>query len=392
MRSILCGLLCALSIQAAAAQRSVLIMIDDQASDFLGDVIRQYTAQLNGEGWVTKLKFFKRWTGSYATNDWAAISQISNAIVQANCSALQFVGSPPPIVTASAAYDGHEQRCITTYWPYACSNLVYTDTINWSMPGTIGGNPSIIATNVAGDGRPDQYYGSLARPMCILNAARLTATSDVFASGFKAGAVAQTAIDEGDALRRYFTNNLAYRRKLMSFPATGQIVQGSTWLNSSTVIASNTLVTVTVSGSSYAGVTNGWLYHSDYMMTLSPNWVDASGNWTRVFWANVFKSYCYEDANGQGFYRRLLFNSYTDGPLALVAGWCQGSTSGQFFWLAKSSDQTVADAIWSSVNRYGVCDFTFPLAGDVTLPLLPSLTVGPRTGSHMGAFTVTTVQ
>lgn len=389
------SVVCSLTVfvkPVSAAEKSVLLLIDDQAASYLGDLVRQYQTQLRGEGWRSKLQYFPRWTGSYATNDWPGINRISNYVAEAGCYALQIIGSAPPIITGSAAYDGHEQRCITTLWPYACSNIVYTDLTDWSMPGTVQGLPSLIATNVAGDGRPDQYYGALAHPMCVLDASRLTATSDTFTSGYLVGQVAQTAIDEGDALRRYMTNNLAYRRKLMSFPSTGQIVQGSTWLNSATITASNTLVAISVSGNSYAAVTNGWLYHSDYMMTLSPNWVDSSGNWTRVFWANVFKSYCYENANGQGFYRRLLFNSYTDGPLALVSGWSQGANSNQFIWLASSSCTTVADAVVYSVTRYGVCDFAFPLAGDVTLPILSSLTVGPKLGTQMGTLIVGSFQ
>lgn len=377
MRSLVFAALLAASASADAASKSVLILIDGQAAEHLGDLTRQYRSQLHGEGWTTKLQYFPRWTGSFATNDWPGINRISNYIAQAGCACVQFIGSPPPVMTGGHNYDGHpEHRRMVSYWPYACTNLTYTDNTSWNMEGTVQGYASLIATNNPGDGIPDQTYGMLAYPLCILNATRLTAGSDNFPSGYLAGQLAQTSVPEGDALRRYMTNNLAYRRSLSSFPATGQIV-ASSWLNYSTVVNSNTLVTISAN-SSYAGVTNGWLYAADYMATFCPAYVTAGGVWSRFFWVNTYKSYCMEDANGEGYYRRFLFNTYTDGPVALVSSWCMGANSAQFFWLARSGDQTVADAIRSSVARYGVLDFGFPLAGDVTLPLLSSQTIGPK--------------
>lgn len=366
MRSFLTLIICLCCWCAPA--KDLLLLIDSEVGSKLGPVLPEWETQVRSEGWRITERYFPRWRGSYATNDWRLLNILSNWVSSGTWDAVQVLGHAAPLMSGSANPDGHEARRQVTHQWLACSNLVFTDSTTWSMPGTVAGLPSLIGTNVPGDGIPDQTGGTFARPVSVLDAAGLTASSGTFATGYLAGQQAQVDVDEGPALRRYFTNNLAYRRGLISYPVTG-LVRSDSWFNYSTVISSNTAATLTAGSSSFAGLTNQWIYHASYSGTLCPDFVTDTGTWTRTLVAVVYKSYCMEDASGLGFYRRLLFPGVSDAPIALVSGWAQGNNSAQFFWLAKASDATVADAIRSSWARYGAVDFSFPIAGDLTLPL-----------------------
>lgn len=352
---------------------SLLVLTEPTARGLAGGVFDRWLAQVQREGWSVTVRELPRWDGGWKTNDWPTLNRMSNEVVRVDPDAVQLVGHLPWLVTGEHAVDGHAKRCITTHqWLSCVPGLTFTDTDNHTGMGYDAGLTSpIVATNVAGDGRPDQTYGTFVRPVSFIDAAGLTYAAATFASGYLAGTNVQPAIDEGDALRRYFTNNLAYRQQ-RGWPVTETgYIRTDGWLNYATVTGTNTSVSWTTGTASLAGRTDRWIHHSHELGIWSPNLVTDEGVWARVFFAQLFKSYGMEESVGQATYRRHLFPGWTDAPLALVAGWGLGSfSSAVFFWMAKSTDATVADAITSSATRYGgVMPWEYPIVGDVTLPM-----------------------
>jgi hypothetical protein len=352
---------------------SLLVLTEPTARGLAGGVFDRWLAQVQREGWTVTVREVPRWGGDWSVQDWTTLNRMSNEVVRVDPDAVQLVGHLPWLKTGEHSVDGHATRCITTHqWLSCLPGLTLTDTANHTGMGYDAGLTSpLVATNLAGDGIPDETYGTFVRPVSFIDAAGLTYASATFASGYLAGTNVQPAIDEGLWLRRYFTNNLAHRQQ-RGWPVTETgYCRTDGWLNYATVTATNNSVSWTTSTASLAGRTDRWIHHSHELGIWSPNLVTDEGVWARVFFAQIFKSYGMEESVGQATYRRHLFPGWTDAPLALVAGWGLGSASSAvFFWMAKSTDATVADAITSSATRYGgVMPWEYPIVGDVTLPM-----------------------
>lgn len=364
--TILC--LCAFTADGA----SLLVLTEPTARGLSGGVFDRWIAQIVREGWSVSVREIPRWSGDWSSNDWPTLNRMSNEVVRANPDAVQLVGHLPWLITGSHGVDGHVDRCITTHqWLSCVPGLTLTDSTTFVGMGYDAGLTSpLLATNVAGDGRPDQTYGTFVRPVCFLDAAGLTYAAGTFVSGYLAGTNYQPAVDEGDALRRYFTNNLAYRQQGgWTVTETGYI-RSDAWINYATVTATNNSVSWITGTASLAGRTDRWIHHGHELGIWSPNLVTAGGSWAQVFFAQLYKSYGMEESVGQATYRRHLFPGFVDRPIALNAGWGLGSaSSANFFWMAKSTDATLADAIESSAVRYGAMPWEYPIVGDVTLPM-----------------------
>lgn len=350
---------------------SVLILTEPTARGLAGADFDRWTAQMRREGWsVTVREAPRRWGRDWATNDWPLLNWCSNEVVRSDPDAVQLFGSMPLLMTGEHAADGHAKRRITTHqWLGCIPGLTLTDTENHTGMGYDAGLISpLLATNVAGDGIPDETYGTFVRPVCSIDASGLTYAAGTFASGYLSGTNYQPAIDEGLALRRYLTNNLAYRQRVWAVTETGYI-RSDAWLNYATVTATNNSVSWTAGASSVAGRTDRWIHHGHELGTWSPNLVTAGGAFLKCFAVQLYKSYGAEESVGQATYRRHLFPGWHTEPLALVAGWGNGNSGAGFFWIGTAANSTVADAIASSAVRFGgSISFEYPLAGDVTLP------------------------
>lgn len=367
----LATLLLLLPLSSTAA--SLLILTEPTARGYAGPVFDQWLAQIVREGWSVSVREApRRWGGNFSTNDWDQLGWMSNEVARANPDAVQLFGSLAKLKTGGHQADGHDDRCILTHHWLGCTNLVFTDTLNWSNMVSTPIDPHIpnsIGTNAPGDGIPDQTYGTFSIPVSSIDASGLTSQAGNFASGYAAGQPYQPAIDEGLWLRIYLTNNLSYRQRGWTVTETGHI-DSAGWLNSSAVTATNNSVTWTVNGSAVPGANDRWVYDNVDLSSFSPDFVTSGGTWLRCFWVVTYKSYCQEDANGQGLYRRFLFPGFTTRPLALFSAWAQGQNSSQFFPFSRLTNSTVADAIRSSAVRYGgVIPFEMPFAGDLTLPM-----------------------
>ena len=351
---------------------SLLVLTEPTARAYASSTFDRWINQIKREGNFSPVTVIElnRWSGNYASNDWAGINAMSNAIARFNPSAVQLFGCLPRLRTGGQELDGHSQRCCTTYNNLACTDLVLTDTLNWTNMGSTDGGliSSAITNNTPGDGSPDQRYGTFGRPVASLDASGLVYFNSTFASGYLAGQNSQPAIDESYWLKCYLTNNINYRQQVFSNANTGQITAG--WLNSAAITATNNTVTFTVGSQSYAGSTHRWIYHDSELNLFSPNFVTAGGVWTKALIGVLYKSYGMEDAAGQATYRRLLFPGFAPAPVALISGWAQGANSAQFFWMGRTTDTTIADCIRTSTVRYGgIIDFGMPIAGDLSLPL-----------------------
>lgn len=353
---------------------SLLVLTEPTARGLAGGVFDRWLAQVQREGWSVSVREVPRWGGDWSSNDWPTLNRMSNEVVRANPDAVQLVGHLPWLITGKHAADGHTDRCITTHqWLSCVPGLTLTDATTFTGMGYDAGLTSpLLATNVAGDGRPDQTYGTYVRPVCFIDAAgltELTGPGSTFTSGYLSGQQTQPAIDEGLWLRIYLSNNLAYRQQGWSVTQTGY-VRSDSWLNYATVVSTNNAVTWTSGSASVAGRTDNWLLHSHSLNEWSPGMVTGGGAFTRVLIAQLYKSYGMEESVGQATYRRHLFPGFAPRPLALVAGWGLGSaSSANFFWMATASDTTLADAIESSAVRFGgYMPFEYPIVGDVTLP------------------------
>lgn len=369
---------------------ALLIITEPTARGHAGPLFDQWVAQIQREGTFSPIvvRELHRWAGGWTTNDWTAINRISNEIARVNPAAVQLVGRHAPLMTGGHAVDGHQTRRIVTYMAYGCTNMVYTDSTAWDMEGTIGAYDSPLGTNQPGDGIPDQTFGTFGRPVCVLDASGLTysAVAGTFATGYLAGQNVQPAVDEGDALRRYLTNNLVYRQQGWTVTETGYI-RSDQWLSGSTVTATNNSVTWSSGTDSFAGRTDRWLLYGIDPPIWSPNFVTAEGVWTRVFWAQVYKSYCMEVANGASVFARHLFPGFAEAPIALVGSWGHGNSTAAFFWFARATDVTVADAIQTSAVRTGAMPFEYPIQGDLTLPI-DAITQPPPATAIVGTLAI----
>lgn len=373
----------------------LLVLTEPTARGHLGTLIDTWRRKVISEGNWTEVVIvdLPRWTGTYAINDWPGLNRMSDVVASFQPSAVQIIGRLPPLMSGGHNQDGHDvRRIVNDHW-LGCTNLVFTDTLDWGMPGTA----SLISTNIPGDGIPDQTQGYFSIPVCRLDASGLTAVAGNFAAGYLAGTPYQPAIDEAYWLRCYMTNNLAYRNKQWTVDETGVFGMPCCWFNSATISSANPSVTwSSVTDTVLGGGRWRWMYDSLETSLVSPGLFTAEGVPARVFWNNIFKSYCMEIANGQGTYVRRLFPGYVNQPLALISGWCQGGSGQTALWVGTAANVTVADAIRTSIVRYsgGSPPYTYPftgwLAGDLSLPM-DAITQDPRPEASIGDLTVGTV-
>jgi len=374
---------------------ALLIITEATARGHAGVLFDKWVAQIQREGNFSPIivREHQRWDGNWAVQDWTGLGLMSNDIVRINPSAVQLFGHLPWLVTGKHGVDGHTNRCITTHqWLSCIPGLTLTDSTTFTEMGYGAGLISpLIATNVAGDGRPDQTYGTFVRPVCFLDAAGLTeftGPGSTFESGYLSGQQHQPAIDEGLWLRIYLTNNLAYRQQGWTVTDTGY-VRTDAWLGYDTVVAVNNSVSWTAGTASLAGRTDRWIMHGNELRLWSPNFVTDEGAFTRVLVAEIYKSYCMEESVGQATYRRHLFPGWAPRPLSLVGAWGIGSAGyANPFWIAKSNNVTVADSIESSAVRYGgFVTWEIPICGDLTLPI-DAITQAPPATATVGTLIV----
>lgn len=383
-------LLAILLMSSSACADSLLILADPTARGLAGPVFDRWIGQIRHEGWdVVVREAPHRWARSWRTNDWGGLNWMSNEVARANPDAVQLFGSLPLLMTGEHAVDGHSKRRVTTHQWLACvPGLTFTDSVNHTNLGWDPAFSVYLSTNVPGDGIPDETYGTFVRPVSSIDAAGLTAQAGNFSSGYMAGQPYQPAIDEGDALRRYLTNDIAYRRGGWAVNETGYIrVDG--WFNSAHIMATNNSVTWSTGSGAVGGTTHRWLLHNFDTAIWSPNLVTSEGVWARAFWSQVYKSYSMDESGGQANYRRHLFPGFTE-PVSLVGSFGLGNvSSASWVWIGTAPDLTVADAIRSSAFRYGgAMPFEYPIAGDLTLPFDNAAILPPP--SQVAVSTITT--
>lgn len=362
----------------AAESGPLLVLTEPTARGYLGTLLDKWRNGVLHESNWTQVVIIElpRWTGTYATNDWPGLLRMSNAVAFYKPSAVQIIGRLPPYMSGGHSADGHElRRTVNDNW-LGCTNLTVTDTINWGMPGTVAGLPSLLGTNVPGDGIPDETDGVFSIPVCRLDASGLTAAGGNFAAGYLASQPYQPAIDEAYWLRCYMTNNLSFRAKQWAVAETGVIVSDCCWFNASTITATNKAVTWApgINNTDLGGGVWRWTYDSVQLSDVSPYMITAGGVPLRTFYSVNYKSYGMEIASGTSPITRRLFPGYINQPLALVSGWCRGALGIDAYWIGTVADVTVADSIRSSVNRYAAGGtklylFYAWLLGDLTLPI-----------------------
>jgi len=378
----------------AARAGTLLVLTEPTARGYCGPVLDEWAREVNREGlFSVVIRELPRWTGSWATNDWPGLNRMSNEVVRFQPSAVLIVGRLPRLKTGGHALDGHEMRCIITDAWLGCTNITFTDTDSWGMPGTVAGVSSAIGSNEPGDGIPDETSGTYARAVSRIDASGMTSAAGNFGSGYLIGQPYRPAIDEGEWLRRYFTNNIALRRGQWTTDNTGHI-NSSSWFNSADISAANTAVSWTSgSASGPAGGSYRFVYDSLELQDFSPNWITAGGTPLRALWTVNYKSYQMELPDGVGAYQRRLFPGVIDQPWAMVSGWCVGAFGADPYWVQASADATVADSIRTSAKTYSggteppTCQWGFPIAGDLSLPV-DSFTAGSTKVSVATSFTV----
>lgn len=384
--------LCWAAFTADGATRTLLILEDQTAVGLCGKVYRDWTHQIVHEGWTVTRVPITRWDRNWASNDWVSLNRMSNAVTWAQPDAVLIFGCLPYLQTAGHAADGHLSRRIHTDAWLGCTNLVFTDDDDWGLTDT----SSVIGTNRPNDGFPDEFFGNFSVPVSRIDASGLTAiggAGSTFAAGYLAGTQIYQATDEGDALRRYTTSNVAYRRKVFAFAEAGRL-EVAMWANAATVTAANTAVSWTTgaAANSFAGLTNRWSYVGTEWGQASPNYITAEGVAKLSFGHVVYKSYHMDDhpASGQ-FLRRPLFPGWWPRPLAFMSFWGYGVVSQDPYWTGTAADQTAADMIRTSVRRSSgggvLCRWDRHwVHGDLTLPC------DPITARPVGSTSATTLR
>lgn len=363
------------SVSARAA--TLLVLTEPTARAYCGPVFDRWLAAITRSGWTVVVREIPRWGGSYLSNDWTSLNLQSNEVRRVNPDAVLKLGKTAPLFGGSHALDGHEVRCYENHSWLGCTNLTFTDATDFTsiMVGTVAGIATGLATNVPGDGKPDNMSGAFSIPVSTIDASGLTSAAGVFGSGYLIGQAYQPAINEAAALTNYLEACIAYHDGELTNTPTGHIASDSQWFNYATITATNLSVTWTVSaGSAVAGGRWRFVYDNCELQDLGPKWVTAEGVPAFIEWSTVYKSYQMENFNGVGAYRRRLFPGFVSQTLAMVSGWGVG-VSGDAFWIATTGDASVADSIRSSVVRYsGGGTLTAPfdrmiIAGDLTLPV-----------------------
>lgn len=381
MKHLIASIVLLASFACGAAAKTLTLLADPQAVSGAGSVYRAWVNQIISEGWKVHEVPVERWDRNFATNHWRLLNRMSNAVARTSPDAVQIFGSLPYLLTGEHSSDGHssDRRIIATDAWLGCTNLVMDDVLDWDLTLPIG------ASNVPGDGKPDLIEGWFHIPVSRIDAAGMLAVGgagSTFSSGYLAGVQVYQAIPEGEWLRRYLTNDIAYRRQHFSFDAKGRIDTG--WLNSSAIPPLNTSVTWTTgaAASSFAGISNLLAYVGFEIGLSSPNFITADGTPSFFLLLDVFKSYHMDEEGSGQHLRRPLFPGWIDRPLALVTTWGTGFYGANPYWAGATADSTIADFITSSVSQSSGAPrvakfYRHWINGDLTLPC-DSITGNPR--------------
>ena len=393
-RSAIIFLVCQLA--ASAAQKAVVI-IDTTARNYLGTQLDDWAYQVKREtNFVVRIVETDRWTGDYTNNNWTSINSISNIITRETPDALLLIGRLPFVKIGAFAPDGHNLRAAASRAIFGCTNYTLPDTTSWGLAGT-----TVMESNVPSDGIPDTLVASFSFPVGVIDFSGMTTNSNVgtFASGYYSGQGACRVVDERNALKLYFTNNLAYRRKQWTNSWTGLLY--SPIANSSSVSASNTVVTwtTTVAQTNISGGNWKFVWEQLTLPDFSPNYVTDAGSWVRAFWIVSTKSYNWEGYEGKGaesgvkYPQRHLIPGLDNATPCLVYSWSKSTFGVTPTWTIKSTDVTVADAMRSSAASQGgvVTLDIFNVWGDLTLQI-PQYTQQAPGASRVGTLSVRTSQ
>ena len=225
----------------SARSATLLVLTEPTARAYCGPVFDRWLAAITRSGWTVVVREIPRWGGSYLSNDWNSLNIQSNEVRRVNPAAVLKVGKTAPLFGGSHALDGHEVRCYENHSWLGCTNLVFTDATDFTsiMVGTVAGITTGLATNVPGDGKPDNMSGEFSFPVSTIDASGLTSAAGVFGSGYLIGQAYQPAIDEGSALTNYLEACIAYHDGERTTPAMGHIASDGNWLNYSSITATN---------------------------------------------------------------------------------------------------------------------------------------------------------
>jgi hypothetical protein len=195
--------------------------------------------------------------------------------------------------------------------------------------------------------------------------------SGVFSGGCLDGLQVCPEVEEGIALRSYFTNNIAYRTGKWTTSATG-IMTGGLWTYNSGVFGYkyvtnlNSSVTWTGSSSPIAGGNVRFYYDNWDDATQLQNLYDGSCVATRGLVAFRYRSYAMEIYRGYNPPFRRLAPGRQMEPYFLVSLW----TDSFPFWIAKTSDKYTGDIIDTSTTASGTWHLGYNFYGDLTLPMV----------------------
>lgn len=354
---------------------SLLVITEPTARAHLGTLLHEWVAQVKSEGRYTRVQI--REVGRFATSSntaaarWAAIAPMSNMIARAMPDAVVLIGAVPIHIGGWHNEDGHYVRCAMTDAPLCLTNWTFSDSTSHGMNGS-----DVLASNEPGDGRWDETTSTnFARPVSRIDAALLiNSSSPTFTTGCLSNLYETPTIDEGWALRTYFTNNLGFRRGLWGLSSTGYVTGGN-WdsTDRDTFAAANSGVTwVQSSGAIGGGSRARFFYHCWANSEL--NYIyDGSCAPVRCLVAVVNRSFGMSmyDVMGYGAPMiRWLFPGRQSEPYALVSLWARGHTASQSpFWRSATANTHVADMTRTSVTARGNLPLFFTMMGDLTLPL-----------------------
>lgn len=358
----------------------LLILTEPTAVDHLGPLLSEfvYYVQKKETNFLDGviIREHTRWNRDFTTNDWTLLNKMSNDVVYFQPTAVLIIGSLPYLVTGAHNLDGHELRCIATDVWLGCTNITFTDTTDWGMTG-YNATTAPLNKNIPGDGRPDQTLGTKARWVGRIDAAGMgTNTIDKFGAGCLNGLDISPGINEGLALRAYFTNNIAYRNGTWTTTATGRM-SGTLWTISGTacfnrVTNFNSSVTWTYSVPDLGGGTPRYNY-DDNAGSEADKLYDGDCIPMKALVSIVYRSYSMELIPYWGAipFRRLFPGRQTE-PYSLVYLWSASGGTTSAFWLSSTTDTMVAHMIDKSVTEYGSNTWPFyaNFHGDITLPLV----------------------
>lgn len=376
MRTIVAILLAIFAQFSAFGQAKLLVLVDPYARGLAGDVLTKVlrkieTQETNFPGGV-RVREMPRWSGNLTNQDWVALNRMAYEVSIYNPTTLWIIGHLPWLVTGGHNGDGHETRCIMTDQWLAVSDFAFVDTLDWGMTG-YSPDSYPLNRNIPGDGRPDAVSGTFIRRVCRVDFAGLTRPSDdtEWSGGCLDQLPKQPAIDEGLALRQYFTNNLAYRNGEWTTSATGTMT-GSLWaLDYSAywfpVTNANPSITWTKSSAAIGGGTPRFLY-DNWDANEVANLYDGSCNGVRTVVEVTLRSYAGEVYRNYNVPARRLQPGRRSYGYTLTYCW---QPLGATYWICPASAKTVGDMIEYSATNAGGVLFSHTILGDPTLPLVP---------------------